>query len=265
MLRVASSHLPALQIAPRAEVALESRQFSASSSTDAPLAKVALQSGQFSASSCTDCSATEVALESHQFSASSSQMLRVPKLHYKVASSHRPARQILRVPKLHCKVASSQLPAHKVLHALKLHCNVQFSASSSQIAPRAKVVFFCTSRGAMCAGSAQVTLIELRRSYYTGRTSKEEQNPKNTTKPKQTPKGGSNLLRNSCGLGGIVRRGETGAMNSAKLSVYLVPQQTCKCLRRSRQRREFCPSDGRHNETTRSRQEALQVMSLKCT
>ena len=28
--------------------------------------------------------------------------------------------------------------------------------------------FFCTSRGAMCAGSAQVTLIELRKSCYTG-------------------------------------------------------------------------------------------------
>ena len=28
--------------------------------------------------------------------------------------------------------------------------------------------FFCTSRGAMCAGSAQVTLVEFRRSYFAG-------------------------------------------------------------------------------------------------
>ena len=34
--------------------------------------------------------------------------------------------------------------------------------------PTVTQAFFCTSRGAMCAGSAQVTLVELRRSYYTG-------------------------------------------------------------------------------------------------
>ena len=58
--------------------------------------------------------------------------------------------------------------------------------------------FFCTSRGAMCAGSAQVTLIEFRRSSYTGCIPTEEQDPKhNTPKPKQTLKTGSNLLCNS--------------------------------------------------------------------
>ena len=78
-LKVASSQLPALQIAPRTKVVLESRQFSASSSTDcsarvlklyytvarsqlpalqiAPRTKVVLESRQFSASSSTDCSA----------------------------------------------------------------------------------------------------------------------------------------------------------------------------------------------------------------
>ena len=38
-------------------------------------------------------------------------------------------------------------------------------------------------------------------------------------------------MRNSCGLAEIVSEGETGAMNSAKHSVYLVLQQTRKCLR----------------------------------
>ena len=78
----------------------------------------------------------------------------------------------------------------------------------------------------MCAGSAHVTLIELRKSCYTGCIPTEEQNPKNhTPPPKKTPKQGNNLLRNSCGLAGIVKKGETGAMNSAVLSVYLVPQK----------------------------------------
>ena len=48
---------------------------------------------------------------------------------------------------------------------------------------------------------------------------KQHQKPKATqnqnTKP---PKEGSNLLRNSCGHVSRMRRGETGAMNSAKLS-----------------------------------------------
>ena len=66
-----------------------------------------------------------------------------------------------------------------------------------------------TSRGAVCAGSAQVTFIEW--SYYTGCISIEEQTPQKThTKTQTKPKAGSNLLRNSCGLAGIVREGETG-------------------------------------------------------
>ena len=79
----------------------------------------------------------------------------------------------------------------------------------------------------MCAGSAQVTLVELRGSYYTGcKPAKANQHPNTKTTPKRkTKEGGSNLLRNSCGHGSRMRKGETGAMNSAPLSVHLVHQQ----------------------------------------
>ena len=50
--KVASPQLPALQIAPRTKVALESPALQI-----APRTKVVLQSRQFSASSSTDCSA----------------------------------------------------------------------------------------------------------------------------------------------------------------------------------------------------------------
>ena len=103
--------------------------------------------------------------------------------------------------------------------------------------------FFCTSRGAMCAGSAQVTLVELRESCCCpGCTPTKRQNKKTptpqpenqkTTTPKRTPNPGNNLLRNSCGLAEIESEGETGAMNSAMRSVYLVLQQTRKCLVRA--------------------------------
>ena len=53
--KVASSQLPAPQIAPRTKVVLESRQFSASSSPATLRTQVVLQSRQFSASSSTDC------------------------------------------------------------------------------------------------------------------------------------------------------------------------------------------------------------------
>ena len=49
--KVASSQLPAPQIAPRIKVVLQSRQFSSSSSPDTPRTKVVLQSRQFSSSS----------------------------------------------------------------------------------------------------------------------------------------------------------------------------------------------------------------------
>ena len=93
--------------------------------------------------------------------------------------------------------------------------------------------FFCTSRGAMCAGSAQVTLFELRRSYYPGcnpserqRTTKTKNTKQHTTHKHQR---GSNLLRNSLGHVGRVkkvRQGEPGATNSARCSVVLVPQRS---------------------------------------
>ena len=48
--------------------------------------------------------------------------------------------------------------------------------------PSGKV--FCASRGAMCAGSAQVTLVELRKSFYTGCKPAKAKNPKTNTTPK---------------------------------------------------------------------------------
>ena len=69
--KVASSQLPALQLAPRTKVVLESRQFSPSSSTDTPRSKVVLQSRQFSSSSSPDTPCTKVVLRSRQFPASS--------------------------------------------------------------------------------------------------------------------------------------------------------------------------------------------------
>ena len=59
--------------------------------------------------------------------------------------------------------------------------------------------------------------------------SKKEPPNNKPPQPKKTPKRGNNLLCNSRGLAGIVKR-ETGAMNSAMLSVNLVPQQTRVCL-----------------------------------
>ena len=96
----------------------------------------------------------------------------------------------------------------------------------------------------MCAGSAQVTLVELRRSYYTGckpnrRTKHPNTNQPKTKNTKNTKREGSNLLRNSCGRVSREREGETGALNSAKLSVLLVPQQTAQCLISARHSQTF--------------------------
>ena len=119
--KVASSQLPAPQIAPRTKVVLESRQFSSSSSPDTPRTKVTTKSPVLS-------------FQLHR-------LLRVLKLYYKVASSHLPAPQILRVLKLHYKVASSQLPAPQMLRVLKLRYKVASSQlPAPQIAPRTKVV-----------------------------------------------------------------------------------------------------------------------------
>ena len=92
--KVASSQLPAPQIAPRTKVVLQSRRFSASSSRIAPRTTVVLPSRQFSSSHSPATPRTKVVLPSRQFSSSSSQLVRVLKLHYKVASSQLPAPQI---------------------------------------------------------------------------------------------------------------------------------------------------------------------------
>ena len=83
----------------------------------------------------------------------------------------------------------------------------------------------------MCAGSAQVTLVKLRRSYYTGckpnrRTKHPNTKATQNQKHQKHQREGSNLLRNSGGRVCREREGETGALNSANLSVLLVPQQT---------------------------------------
>ena len=86
----------------------------------------------------------------------------------------------------------------------------------------------------MCAGSAQVTFVELRGSYYTGcKPAEANKNPNANTTPKhKTTEGGSNRLRNSCGYDSRMRTGETGAINSALLSVHLVHQQAASNLLR---------------------------------
>ena len=62
---------------------------------------------------------------------------------------------------------------------------------------------------------------------YRLHSNREEETPKpQTTTAQKDAQKGSNLLCNSYGLAGIVKRGETGATNSAMRSVYLVPQQT---------------------------------------
>ena len=50
----------------------------------------------------------------------------------------------------------------------------------------AVVAFFCTSGGAVCAGSAQVTLVELRWSYKPGCNQQEETQQQNNQTNKQT-------------------------------------------------------------------------------
>ena len=47
-------------------------------------------------------------------------------------------------------------------------------------------IFFCTSGGAVCAGSAQVTLVELRWSYKPGCNQQEETHQQNHQTNKQT-------------------------------------------------------------------------------
>ena len=70
--KVASSHLPAPQIAPCTKVLLPSRQFSSSSSPDTPRTQVVLRSRQFSSSHSPATPRTKVVLPSRQLSSSSS-------------------------------------------------------------------------------------------------------------------------------------------------------------------------------------------------
>ena len=123
--KVASSQLPALQIAPRTKVALESCQFSASSSQIAPRTKVVLQCRQFSASSSPDAvPATKSAhgdlpMEVHK-------VLHLPRhLHMEVhkvlhlpRNLHMEVHKVLHLPRnLHMEVHKSVAPATKSAHA----------------------------------------------------------------------------------------------------------------------------------------------------
>ena len=125
---MASSQLPAPQVAPHTKVVLHSRQFSASSSPDTPRTKVVLQSGQFSASSCTGCSAYySCTTKSPVLSLQLYRLLRVLKLYYKVASSQLPALQIAPRTKVVLESPALQIaPRTKVVLQSR-----QFSASSS--------------------------------------------------------------------------------------------------------------------------------------
>ena len=176
---VASSQLPAPQIAPRTKVVLQSHQFSASSSPATPRTTVVLQSRQcssssspdtprpqvvlptrqfsssrspatprttvvlprrqFSASSSPATLRTKVVLPSRQFSSSHSQLLRVLQSYYHVASSQLPAPQLLRVLRLYYKVASSELPAPQ-LAPLESHSRLRFAHSTRTISAEGRAV-----------------------------------------------------------------------------------------------------------------------------
>ena len=119
--KVASSQLPAPQIAPHTKVVLQSHRFSSSSSPDTPRTKVVLQSRQFSASSSTGFSAYS-------------------KLYYKVASSQLPAPQIALRTKKTTKSPVLSFQLHRLLRVLKLYYKVASSQlPAPQIAPRTKV------------------------------------------------------------------------------------------------------------------------------
>ena len=120
--KVASSQLPAPQIAPRTKVVLQSRQFSSSSSPDTPRAKVVLQIRKFSSSSSPDTPRTKVVLQSRQFSASSSTDCSA----YYSCTTKSPV-LIFQLPRY--------TPRTKVVLQLR-----QFSSSSSPDTPRTKVV-----------------------------------------------------------------------------------------------------------------------------
>ena len=120
--KVASSQLPAPQIAPRAEGVLETRQFSASSSTATPRTKVA-------ASSSLTTPRTKVVLHSRQCSSPSSPDTPRPQVVLptrQFSSSRSPAtpRTTLAPPRRQFSASSS--PAYKIalsrtFHALDTH------------------------------------------------------------------------------------------------------------------------------------------------
>ena len=122
--KVASSHLPAPQIAPCTKVLLPSRQFSSSSSPDTPRTQVVLPSRQFSSSSSPDTPRTNVVLPSHQFSSSHSPdtprtKVVLPSRQFSSSSSPATPRTKVVLQSRQFSVLSFQL--HKLLRVLKLY------------------------------------------------------------------------------------------------------------------------------------------------
>ena len=92
---------------------------------------------------------------------------------------------------------------------------------------RRYVCRFCTSH----LGRVRKELLyRLHTNKERNKTPKHQTNQQKTTQKHKTPAGGSNLLRNSCGREDRMRKGETGATNSAQLSVPLVLQQAASNL-----------------------------------
>ena len=112
--------LPAPQIAPRTKVALQSRQFSSSSSADTPRTSVVLQSHQFSASSSTDA---VPATKSVLHGGSQSAQLPAP-------------RNCSAYLEVYYKVASSQLPAHEIAALMEVALQSRQCSASTKSAPR---------------------------------------------------------------------------------------------------------------------------------
>ena len=119
--KVASSQLPAPQIAPRTPVALQSRQFTAPSSPATPRTTIVLQRRQFSSSSSPTSPRTKVVLQSHQFSSSTSPD--TPRTKVVLQSRHSSSSHSPATPRTNVVLPSRQ-----------------FSSSSSPATPRTKVV-----------------------------------------------------------------------------------------------------------------------------
>ena len=152
---VASSQLPAPQIAPRTKVVLQSHQFSASSSPAAPRTTVVLPSRQCSSSSSPDTPRPPVVLPTRQFSSSRSPAtprttLALPRRQFSASSS--PATLRTRVVyQIALSPVFRALDTHDLRRGFaraagKSHSRLHFAHSTRTISAEA------------CAGSRQIAL-----------------------------------------------------------------------------------------------------------